>query len=155
MAHEVDHPHDRLFRAVFSDAAEAGGLLRSVLPAEVRERIDWGSLSLQEGTFLDDALRESESDLLYEGRAFRRRRARMCVSAVRAPVAAGQVDAVPAAQVLLPDLGCGFAGGARAVGVTPDRAGGVLSGESRLAALDRVRRVVPRGGAEVAMGAAV
>lgn len=66
MAHEVDHPHDRLFRAVFSDAAEAGGLLQSVLPAEVRERIDWGSLSLQEGTFLDDALRESESDLLYE-----------------------------------------------------------------------------------------
>lgn len=66
MAHEVDHPHDRLFRAVFSDAAEAGGLLRSVLPAEVCERIDWGSLNLQQGTFLDDALRESESDLLYE-----------------------------------------------------------------------------------------
>ena len=41
------------------------------------------------------------------------------------------------------------------VGGPPDRAGGVLSGESWLAAFDRVRRVVPRGGAEVAVGAAV
>ena len=66
MAHELDHPHDRLFRMVFSDAAEAAGLLQAALPADVRDRIDWSTLSLQEGTFLDDALRESESDLLYE-----------------------------------------------------------------------------------------
>ena len=66
MAHELDHPHDRLFRMVFSDAAEAAGLLQAALPAEVRDRITWSTLSLREGTFLDDALRESESDLLYE-----------------------------------------------------------------------------------------
>ena len=66
MAHELDHPHDRLFRAVFSEAAEAEGLLQAALPAEVRDRIAWGTLRLLEGTFLDDALRESESDLLYE-----------------------------------------------------------------------------------------
>ena len=66
MADELDHPHDRLFRAVFSDAAEAAGLLQAVLPQELRDEIDWKTLKLLEGTFLDDALRESESDLLYE-----------------------------------------------------------------------------------------
>ena len=66
MADELDHPHDKLFRAVFSDVAEAAALLRTALPAELREGMDWETLKLLEGTFLDDALRESESDLLYE-----------------------------------------------------------------------------------------
>ena len=66
MADELDHPHDRLFRAVFSDAAEAAGLLQDVLPAGLRDNVDWETLKLLESTFLDDALRESESDLLYE-----------------------------------------------------------------------------------------
>ena len=66
MADELDRPHDKLFRAVFSDAEEAAGLLRAALPTELREGMDWKSLKLLEGTFLDDALRESESDLLYE-----------------------------------------------------------------------------------------
>ena len=66
MAHEIDHPHDRLFRAVFSDAAEAASLLRAAAPRELRENVDWNSLRLVEGTFVDDALRQSESDLLFE-----------------------------------------------------------------------------------------
>lgn len=66
MADELDHPHDRLFRAVFSDAEEAAGLLQTVLSGELRDEVDWKTLKLLEGTFLDDALRESESDLLYE-----------------------------------------------------------------------------------------
>ena len=66
LANELDRPHDKLFRAVFSDTAEAVGLLRTALPAELRESMDWQSLKLLDGTFLDDALRESESDLLYE-----------------------------------------------------------------------------------------
>ena len=66
MAHEFERPHDKLFRAVFSEAREAAGLLRMALPARLREGMDWKSLKLLEGNFLDDALRESESDLLYE-----------------------------------------------------------------------------------------
>lgn len=66
LADELDRPHDKLFRAVFSDADEATGLLRTALPASLRESMDWQSLKLLDGTFLDDALRESESDLLYE-----------------------------------------------------------------------------------------
>ena len=66
MADEVRNPHDKLFRAVFSDAAEAGSLMQMALPPGLREELDWGTLTLLEGTFLDDTLRESESDLLYE-----------------------------------------------------------------------------------------
>ena len=66
MADEIDHPHDRLFRAVFSDAAEAASLLQALVPQELRENVDWNSLSLVKGTFVDDALRQSESDLLFE-----------------------------------------------------------------------------------------
>jgi len=66
MAAEIDHPHDRLFRAVFSDAAEAAGLLQAAAPRELRETVDWNSLRQVEGTFVDDALRGSETDLLFE-----------------------------------------------------------------------------------------
>ena len=66
MAGEIEHPHDRLFRAVFSDAAEAAGLLRAVIPEGLRHKFHWDSLKLLDGTFLDDALRESESDLLFQ-----------------------------------------------------------------------------------------
>ncbi len=66
MAEEIDHPHDRLFRAVFSDTAEAASLLQTAVPRELRENVDWNSLRLVEGTFVDDALRQSESDLLFE-----------------------------------------------------------------------------------------
>ncbi len=66
MADEIDHPHDRLFRAVFSDAAEAASLLQTAVPQELRDAVDWSSLRLLEGTFVDDALRQSESDLLFE-----------------------------------------------------------------------------------------
>lgn len=66
MADEIEHPHDRLFRAVFSDAAEAASLLQAAVPRELRENVDWNNLRLVEGTFVDDALRQSESDLLFE-----------------------------------------------------------------------------------------
>ena len=66
MADEIEHPHDRLFRAVFSDAAEAASLLQAAVPRELRENVDWDSLRLVEGTFVDDDLRQSESDLLFE-----------------------------------------------------------------------------------------
>ncbi len=66
MAAEIEHPHDRLFRAVFSDAAETASLLRSALPRDVSDKVHWDSLRLIDGTFIDDALRESETDLLFE-----------------------------------------------------------------------------------------
>ena len=63
---DIHQPHDRLFRAVFSDASEAASLLRNVLPDFVRESLDWATLTLTAGTFIDEELRQSETDLLYQ-----------------------------------------------------------------------------------------
>jgi len=66
-------PHDALFKATFSDPANARGELSSVLPAEVVARIDWSTLRLEAGTFVDASLRETMSDLLFSARLDRRR----------------------------------------------------------------------------------
>ena len=63
---DIHQPHDRLFRAVFSDASEAASLLRNVLPDAIRSSFDWTTLSRQGGTFIDEELRESQTDLLYQ-----------------------------------------------------------------------------------------
>ena len=62
----IDHPHDSLFRKTFSDPKEAESLLRSALPPEIRQTIHWNSLTLHHGSFVDDALRTSQTDLLFE-----------------------------------------------------------------------------------------
>jgi predicted transposase/invertase (TIGR01784 family) len=65
MSAGVQHPHDKLFRTVFADTEEAASFLRQHLPADLAERVAWPTLTLVETSFVDEALRESESDLLY------------------------------------------------------------------------------------------
>ena len=65
MAGEVSKPHDHLFRSVFREESEAAGLLRAHLPEAVNSDLLWSSLEGQEVSFIDDRLRDSESDLLY------------------------------------------------------------------------------------------
>lgn len=62
---DIHQPHDRLFRAVFSDAGEAASLLQAALPDSVRNSFDWTTLALIDGTFVDQGLQGSQSDLLY------------------------------------------------------------------------------------------
>ena len=59
---DIHQPHDRLFRAVFSDASEAAGLLQTALPATVRNSFDRTALTLLGGTFVDEDLQGSQSD---------------------------------------------------------------------------------------------
>lgn len=61
-------PHDALFRAVFSNAANAAGELRAVLPDPLASRIDWASLELEHGSFVDEQLSDRQSDLLFSVR---------------------------------------------------------------------------------------
>ena len=63
---DIHQPHDRLFRAVFSDASEAAGLLQTALPATVRHSFDRTTLTLVGGSFVDEDLQGSQSDLLYQ-----------------------------------------------------------------------------------------
>ena len=65
MTRDLHQPHDRLFRKVFSEPAEAAGLLRAYVPAWLADTLDWSSLSLMSDSYVDDDLRASESDLLY------------------------------------------------------------------------------------------
>ena len=66
MADDALHqPHDKLFKAGFSDPATAAAFLEAELPARISERIQWSDLKLQSGTFIDSHFRQSESDLLF------------------------------------------------------------------------------------------
>jgi predicted transposase YdaD len=58
-------PHDALFKAVFSAPEHAAGALRSALPRALSARIDFGALALCPGSFIDEKLRSSHSDLLF------------------------------------------------------------------------------------------
>jgi predicted transposase YdaD len=58
-------PHDALFKAVFGQPEHARGALQSVLPAAMVEALDWSTLALQPGSFVDPDLNPSHTDLLY------------------------------------------------------------------------------------------
>jgi predicted transposase YdaD len=66
MVDEIHHPHDMMVRAVLSDLAEATSFLQRHLPQEVSQALSWSTLKLLEGSFVDEHLRESEADVLYE-----------------------------------------------------------------------------------------
>src|SRR5687767_10926302 len=58
-------PHDSLFKSVFSQVEHAAGMLRSVLPPELVQHIDFATLALRPGSFVDEALKERYTDLLF------------------------------------------------------------------------------------------
>ncbi|MBI4878751.1 MAG: Rpn family recombination-promoting nuclease/putative transposase [Planctomycetes bacterium] len=61
-------PHDRLAKAVFSEAPQAVALLRAFLPPDIRGRIDFNTLLLVPGSFVDEKLSERFTDLLFSVR---------------------------------------------------------------------------------------
>ena len=65
MADDVHRPHDKLFRTVFADQRQAAALLQAHLPESIAGHLRWSSLALQDRTFVDDDLLDSESDLLF------------------------------------------------------------------------------------------
>ena len=66
MAEDIHQPHNMMVRAVLSDVAEAASFLQRHLPQEVRQALHWTTLTLREGSFVDEDLRASEADFLYE-----------------------------------------------------------------------------------------
>ena len=52
--------------AVLRDLAEATSFLQAHLPEQLGQTLNWPTLKLVEGSFIDEDLRRSESDLLYE-----------------------------------------------------------------------------------------
>jgi len=60
-----NNPHDALFKRVFSDVTNAAGEFCSVLPSALVKAMDFKSLELRPGSFVDETLRERHTDLLY------------------------------------------------------------------------------------------
>jgi predicted transposase/invertase (TIGR01784 family) len=61
----ISNPHDLIFKAVFSQPEHARGVLRAIMPAALAEALDWPTLTLQPGSFVDVALSQQHTDLLY------------------------------------------------------------------------------------------
>src|SRR6266850_8020179 len=66
MAEGIHHPHDLMVRAVLSDVTEAISFLQAHVSEEVSQGLNWSTLRLVEGSFVDEDLRGSEADFLYE-----------------------------------------------------------------------------------------
>jgi len=61
----ISTPHDALFKAVLGQPEHARGMLRAVVPPVLAEALDWQTLTLCPGSFVDAALRHQHTDLLY------------------------------------------------------------------------------------------
>jgi predicted transposase/invertase (TIGR01784 family) len=60
------NPHDGFFKELFSRPEVAADFLANYLPPEIVAPLDLGSLELMKDSFVDDALRNHLSDLLYQ-----------------------------------------------------------------------------------------
>lgn len=61
----LHQPHDGLFAAAFGNPENTAGLLRAELPPALVAAIDWDSLELQPGSYVDEHFRRSHTDLLF------------------------------------------------------------------------------------------
>ncbi len=58
-------PHDALFKSAFEHPPHAAELLRGCLPTPLAEAIAWDTIALEPGSFVDDELVDSHTDLLF------------------------------------------------------------------------------------------
>jgi predicted transposase YdaD len=49
----LHQPHDKLVKSTFSDPDNARAFLQANLPRKLARRIDWSTLSLASGSFID------------------------------------------------------------------------------------------------------
>ncbi|ETW97279.1 MAG: hypothetical protein ETSY1_23315, partial [Candidatus Entotheonella factor] len=66
MAEEIQNPHDKLVHAVLGDVASATSFLQTHLPQRLSETLNWPTLQRLDASFIDEGLRGSEADLLWE-----------------------------------------------------------------------------------------
>ncbi len=59
------NPHDALVKSTFSQPEHATGILRHALPPALVARLDFATLALRSGSYVDEALTERHSDLLF------------------------------------------------------------------------------------------
>jgi len=62
---DIHQPHDKLFRAAFSNPETAAAFLQAYLDTDLVALVDWGSLHVEPGTFIDAQMKSSAADLLF------------------------------------------------------------------------------------------
>ena len=62
----IHQPHDKLFKKSMADLRVAKDFFEEHLPQEILQRTDLNTLVLQKETFIDDAYKDSEADVLYQ-----------------------------------------------------------------------------------------
>ena len=62
---DIHQPHDKLFRAAFSNPETAAAFLQAYLDPELAALVDWGSLHVEPGSFIDAQMKATEADLLF------------------------------------------------------------------------------------------
>ncbi len=66
MADEIYQPHDKLIHAVLANVESATDLLRRHLPEAVSQALSWSTLKRLDRSFIDENLRGTEADFIYE-----------------------------------------------------------------------------------------
>ena len=61
----LHQPHDKLVKSTFSDPDNARAFFQAHLPRKLARRIDWSTLSLASGSFIDSEFAATSSDLLF------------------------------------------------------------------------------------------
>ncbi len=73
-------PHDSFVKRTFTNLDHAADELRAVLPPALVARIDWSTLRIEPGSFVDEALRDRHTDLLFSMRTLDGHEVRLGVS---------------------------------------------------------------------------
>ncbi len=66
MSDQLHQPHDHFFKRAMGDLRVAADFLQQHLPAEICKQIDFSTLKLSKNSFVDDALKNHEIDVLYQ-----------------------------------------------------------------------------------------
>lgn len=64
----LHQPHDKLFKLALADPVVAREFFQAHLPETLRQHIDFNSLVLEKSSFIDDAYKNTEADIVYSAR---------------------------------------------------------------------------------------
>lgn len=64
----IHQPHDGLIKLTFTEVETAAKFLKHEFPETLATRVDWDTLELQPGNFVDERYQRSSTDLLYKAK---------------------------------------------------------------------------------------
>ena len=62
---DINNPHDKFFKDIFSDKKKAKELIELALPRVITSMFKWSTLIKEKDSFIDDTMNEIHSDMLY------------------------------------------------------------------------------------------